>query len=105
VALVCLRWADEDAARSGRRETVAAALVTAAQGLRPAGSSVLLAAAGGDVAARLSALRSPAPRMSVWRLAVLAAIPAAVVIAVAVAMHDTERLFELAQRAYRAGRR
>lgn len=36
-----------------------------------------------------------------WRLTLLTGLLAAATIAVAVAMHDTERLFELAQNAYR----
>jgi beta-lactamase regulating signal transducer with metallopeptidase domain len=99
--LSCERWADEDAAHVCRRSTVAQALTHAATGVRPLRSAVVLAAAGADVSARLGALRAPAPRLVLWRISILAGLLTATTVAVAVAMHDTERLFELAQSAYR----
>lgn len=101
--LSCERWADEDAARVSRRDTVADALTRAATGSRLAGPAVVLAAAVTDVADQVGALRGPAPRLAVWRVALLLGLLAATAVAVAEAMHDTERLFELAQSAYRAG--
>ncbi len=101
VELSCERWADEDAASVCRRDIVADTLTRAATGNRFARSGVVLAAAVADVAARVDALRGPAPRLAVWRVAVLIGLLAAITAAVAEAMHDTERLFELAQSAYR----
>lgn len=103
VELSCERWADEDAAGVCRRDTVADALTRAATGTRRVGPAVVLAAAVTDVADRVVALRGPAPRLTVWRVALLVGLLAATVAAVAEAMHDTERLFELAQSAYRTG--
>lgn len=102
VELSCERWADEDAARVCRRDTVAAALTRAATSARTPALAVVLAAALGDVAERVGALRAPVPRLVIWRVAVLLGLLAATALAVAEAMHDTERLFELAQSAYRA---
>ncbi len=99
--LSCERWADEDAAGICRRDTVADALTRAAIGTRIAGSAAVLAAAVTDVADRVGALRRPAPRLILWRVALLIGLLAATAAAVADAMHDTERLFELAQSAYR----
>ena len=101
VELACERWADEDAAGVSQRSTLAAALARAATGGRIGAPAGLLAAGGADVAARLAALRTPPPRLALWRLAVLGTLLGAAMVAVAVAMHDTERLFELAQNAYR----
>lgn len=101
VELTCERWADEDAARVCRRDTVANALTHAATGDRSPRLAVVLAAAASDVAARIGALRAPAPRLALWRIALLLGLLAATAIAVAEAMHDTEQLFELAQSAYR----
>lgn len=103
VELSCERWADEDAARACSRDTVAGALARAAGSDRSPGSAVALAAASCAVADRISALRAPAPRLVLWRLALLLGLLGATAMAVAVAMHDTERLFELAQSGYRAG--
>ncbi|MEO7263194.1 MAG: M56 family metallopeptidase [Jatrophihabitantaceae bacterium] len=103
VELSCERWADEDAARVCRRDTVADALTHAATSGRSPAVAVVLAAAAADVADRIGALRAPAPRLALWRVALLLGLLAATAIAVAVAMHDTERLFELAQSAYRSG--
>jgi len=103
LASACERWADEDAAASCRRGTVARALTHAGTGTRsPQVPSVVLAGVV-DVADRINALRGPAPRLSVWRVAFLVAMLAAAVLAVLEAAHDTERVFELAQFAYRAG--
>jgi beta-lactamase regulating signal transducer with metallopeptidase domain len=97
----CERWADEDAARVCRRDTVADALTRAATSSRPRALAVALAAAATDLADRIGALRAPAPRLILWRVALLAGLLAATTLAVIEAMHDTERLFELAQSAYR----
>ncbi|CAN5597302.1 M56 family metallopeptidase [soil metagenome] len=104
-ALATERWADEDAASVARRDTVAEALTRAATGGHPAVGGVVLAAAAADVADRVDALRAPPPRLALWRIGVSAMLLLAIAAAVAVAMHDTERLFELAQDAYRAGHR
>jgi Zn-dependent protease with chaperone function len=106
VALSTERWADEDAAATCRRATVAAALTYAAAGptLRPA-PTVVLAATTTDVATRIRAMRVPAPRITLWRLALLLGLLLATALAVIEAAHDTERLFELAQYTYRTGRR
>ena len=103
VELSCERWADEDAARVCRRDTVADTLTRAATSGRSPALAAVLAAAATDVADRIGALHAPAPRLVLWRVALLLGLLAATAIAVAVAMHDTERLFELAQSAYRSG--
>ena len=103
LALSSERWADEDAAGVCRRDTVADALTRAAIGARLAGPAAVLAVAVTDVADRVRALRGPAPRLAVWRVALLLGLLAATAVAVAEAMYDTERLFELAQSAYRNG--
>jgi Zn-dependent protease with chaperone function len=104
VALSTERWADEDAAATCRRDTVADALSHAARGggilSAPA---VVLAAAATGVAARITALQAPPPRLTVWRVALLVGLLVATAAAVVEAAHDTERLFELAQYAYRTG--
>ncbi len=103
LALACERWADEDAALVCRRGTVAAALTRAATDRRPAVPA--LAAAASDLAARVSALHAPAPRLQLWRVAVLAGLSATTALAAAIALRDVERLFELAQSAYLTGQR
>jgi Zn-dependent protease with chaperone function len=107
VDLACERWADEDAAAiCGRRETVADALAHTATGVGnlpiPA---VRLAAAVTDVASRVSALRAPAPRLIMWRVGLLVGILTATALTLAEATHDTNRIFELAESAYRHGSR
>jgi NO-binding membrane sensor protein with MHYT domain len=67
--------------------------------------SVVLAAVAVGVVSRLEALSAPAERASRWRLTALGAVVAGMLVSVAVGMHDTEALFDLAQRAYRAGQR
>ncbi len=99
--LACERWADEDAATVSQRGTIATALARAATGARVGLPTAVLAASGADIAARLAALEAPAPRLALWRLAVPGALLGAAAVAVAVAMHDTEHLFELAESAYR----
>lgn len=103
VALCTERWADETAAGSCRRDTVADALTHAAAGGTRllAVPAVVLAAAATDVLTRVQALRSPAPRLTLWRVALLVALLVTTAAAVLEAAHDTERLFELAQSAYR----
>jgi Zn-dependent protease with chaperone function len=105
VALSTERWADEAAAATCRRDTVADALLHAALGGTRllASPAVVLAAAATEVGARVHALRGPAPRLTLWRVALLVALLVATAAAVLEAAHDTERLFELAQAAYRAG--
>jgi hypothetical protein len=84
-----------------RRETVADALTRAATGARSrATPAVVLAAAVTEVSVRVTALRAPAPRLTLWRVALLLGLLAATAPAVLEAAHDTERLFELAQYAY-----
>ena len=103
LALACERWADEDAAQLCRRGAVADAVTRAAIGRRPATPEVVLAAAAADVAARVGALRDPAPRLTLWRVAALAGLALAAALTAALAMHDVDQLVELAQAAYRAG--
>jgi hypothetical protein len=105
VDLVTERWADEDAAHVCRRDTVAAAVARAATGTLPVTPAVVLAAGVTEVNDRITALRAPAPRLVAWQLLLPATVLAAIAVAVALALHDTERLFELAQHAYRAGQR
>jgi hypothetical protein len=105
VALSCERWADEDAAQTSRRGTVAAALTHAAVPHLATRRSAVLAAAGADVLARLAALAAPPPRARSGRLAALTGLLLVIAAAVAIALHDIEHLFELAQAAYRTGRR
>jgi Zn-dependent protease with chaperone function len=102
--LSCERWADEDAAHTCPRSTVAHALTRAARGARPATPAVVLAAAGADVTARIGARQEPAPRLVAWRITLLIALLIGTAVAVAIALHDTEHLFELAQNAYRHAR-
>ena len=99
------RWADEDAAHVCRRDTVAAAVTRAATGTRAAAPTVVLAAGVTEIKNRVTALHAPAPRFVVWQLVLPATLLAAIAVAVAVALHDTEKLFELALHAYRAGQR
>jgi Zn-dependent protease with chaperone function len=105
VELATERWADEDAAQVCRRGIVAAAVARAATGILPITPSVVLAAGVTEVSGRITALRAPAPRLVAWQLVLPAAVLTATAVAVAVALHDTEKLFELAQHAYRAGQR
>jgi len=108
VGLACERWADEDAAGTCRRDTVADALTLAAAGqIRDVvlADGTVLAAADTEVAARIGALRQPSPTPSPWHLAVLFSLLAATAVATFVAAHDTEHLFELAQSAYLHGSR
>jgi Zn-dependent protease with chaperone function len=105
VALSTERWADENAAATCRRDTVADALTHAAtvSTRALAAPAVVLAAGATEVAARVVALRAPAPRLTLWRVALPVALLVASTAAVLEATHDTERLFELAQYAYRTG--
>jgi Zn-dependent protease with chaperone function len=106
VGLACERWADEDAAQTCRRNTVADALTRAAADQTRssflAGGTVL-AAAETEVAVRIGALRRPSQPPSPWHLAVLFSLLAATALATFAAAHDTEHLFELAQSAYLHG--
>jgi Zn-dependent protease with chaperone function len=105
VALSTERWADEAAAATCRRATVAAALTHAAAGGTRlfAAPAVVLAAAATEVVTRVQALRAPAPRLTLWRVALLVALLVATAAAVLEAALATERIFELAQAAYRTG--
>jgi hypothetical protein len=107
VALSTERWADESAATRCRRETVADALTrTASRGsglLRV--PATVLGVAVTELATRIQALRDPAPRLRLWRVALLITLLVATAAAVIEAAHDTERLFELAQAAYRGAPR
>ena len=105
VELSCERWADEDAALLSRRDTVADALTRAAIRTTHTAPAVVLAAAASDVLVRVAALHAPQARLSRWRVGLMLGLLAASTVAVAVAMRDTERLFELARHAYRAGQR
>ena len=111
LAQCCERWADERAAAESGRTAVADALIRAAAQratapiTAPIASSVVLAAAAGDLTERIGALHRPAPRLSRWRLAVPALLLVAIALAVAVALQDVEALFERAQAVYRDGLR
>ncbi len=102
----CERWADEDAAKASNRDVVAEALTRAATS-KPAAaaSAVVLAAAATEITIRVAALRAAPLRLALWRLALLVGLLGATVAAVAEAAHDTERLFEFAQYAYRTQHR
>ncbi len=106
VGLACERWADEDAAATCHRDTVAAALTLAAadhtRDVVLAGGTVL-AAADTEVTTRIGALRRPSPTLSPWYLAVLFSLLAATAAATFAAAHDTEHLFEIAKSAYLHG--
>jgi Zn-dependent protease with chaperone function len=104
VALATERWADEDAARTTRRDIIAAALIHAASAARtPATTpSPILAVATQHVVARVQALRTPAPRHTAWRITALLALLLITAASIVLAAHDTERLFELAKRTYLA---
>lgn len=105
VELSCERWADESAAQLVRRNRVAHALARVATSARGTGSSVVLAVARSDLAVRIGALRAPAPRLVPWRIAVLVLLLAATLVAVAVALQDTDRVLDLAQLAYQRAHR
>jgi Zn-dependent protease with chaperone function len=105
VELATERWADEDAAAVCPRDAVAGALTRAATGHRLSTPAAVLAMAATDVADRIGALRGPAQRLAWWRVGLPAGLLVATAAAVAVAMRDTERLFELAEQAYLAGQR
>lgn len=102
VGLSTERWADESAATTCSRETVADALTRAA--LRRSDvwrlPATVLAAAVTDLAVRIQALRDPAPRLRLWRVALLVTLLLATTATAVEAAHDTERLFENAQAAY-----
>lgn len=101
LALSTERWADEAAAVTTRRGTVAAALRRAAA-VSPTWTapSVVLAAAAGHVAARIAALSVPAPRPTAWRILALTGLALATALATVDAADDFHRLFELAMHAY-----
>jgi Zn-dependent protease with chaperone function len=107
VAFSTERWADEEAAATVRRDAVADALARTAIGSARllAAPGVVLAAAAADVATRVRALRAPAPRLTLWRVALMLMLLAGTAVAVLVAAHDTKRLFELAEYAYIAAHR
>jgi Zn-dependent protease with chaperone function len=107
IALSTERWADECAAATGTRVTVARALILAASAsgrtiALPAG---VLAATATQLTERVRAMWSPAPRLTLWRVALLTALLVAIAAAVVEAAHDTDRLFDLAGAAYRATHR
>lgn len=105
VQLSCERWADEAAARTTARGTVATALLHAATRVRSPLPAGVLAASGADLVARVAALDRPAPRLRVGRTVALTGVLAVALGAVGYGMHDTEHLFELAQAAWRATHR
>jgi Zn-dependent protease with chaperone function len=102
VTLSTERWADEDAARTAHRDTVAQALIQAVTTARrgAATPAVVLAVAAEHITARVQALRAPAPRPAPWRIAALLAVLLLTAASTLLAAHDTERLFELAKHAY-----
>lgn len=100
--LLAPRWSRRVAGRA----TLAQALLQAAETghvVRP--GAVVLAAGQLAVVERIAALDQPAPRPRLWRIGLLAALVGAAVWAAAEGMQQTEHLFELAQAAWRAGRR
>jgi hypothetical protein len=105
VGLSTERWADELAAATCRRDTVADALTHTAAGATRmfAVPAAVLAATATDLVTRIQALRDPAPRLTLWRVALLISLLLATTAAVVEAVHDTERFFELAQSAYHIG--
>lgn len=105
ITLSCERWADEDAALTCRRDTVASALIRAATTTRSTSPVVALAAATTHVAARVAALRAPSSPHSLWRAGLLITLLLATTTALTEATHDTERLFERALYAYQTGQR
>jgi beta-lactamase regulating signal transducer with metallopeptidase domain len=104
VTLTTERWADEDAARTAHRDTVAQALIQAATTARrgAATPAVVLAVAAEQITARVQAMRTPALRPSGWRMAALVMMLVITAASTLLAAHDTERLFELAKHAYLA---
>jgi Zn-dependent protease with chaperone function len=105
VRLATERWADEDAARTAPRDTVAQALIHAAAPRRSTATpAVVLAVAIEQIATRVQALRAPAPQTSGWRIAALLAVLLLTAASTLLAAHDTERLFELAKHAYLVNR-
>jgi Zn-dependent protease with chaperone function len=101
VRLATERWADEDAARTAPRDTVAQALIHAATPRRSTPTpAVVLAVATEQIVTRVQALRAPAPQPSGWRIAALLAVLLLTAASTVLAAHDTERLFELAKHAY-----
>lgn len=101
VALACERWADEEAAGATDRDTVARSLTWVAGRTRHRVATPAVLGAGDlDLVARIDALRRPAPRLTLWRVALLVGLLAGAAVAVGAAAQDTERLFEFAQYAY-----
>jgi len=102
VTLSTERWADEDAARTAHRDTVAQALIQAVTTARrgAATPAVVLAVAAEQITARVQALRAPALQPAPWRIAALLAVLLLTAASTLLAAHDTERLFELAKHAY-----
>ncbi len=96
------RWADEDAARTVRRDTVARALTRSAsrQPRTGPGAGVVLAVAAEQIAARVQALHSPPPRPAAWRIAALVTVLAVCAVSTLAAAQETERVFEVAKNAY-----
>jgi hypothetical protein len=102
VGLSTERWADEKAATASRRSTVAQALLRASLGVTSAAPAVVLTATGSTVSARVAALDAPPPRLRVWPALMLVVVLTTAIVALADGMHYTERVFELAQAAWRA---
>jgi beta-lactamase regulating signal transducer with metallopeptidase domain len=95
------RWADEDAARTVRRDTVARALTRSASRRQPrAGAGVVLAVAAELIAARVHALQEPPPRPTAWRVTALLTVLLVCAASALAAAQQTERLFEVAKNAY-----
>jgi beta-lactamase regulating signal transducer with metallopeptidase domain len=94
------RWADEEAARSvGDRRATAAALVRTAELTRTwTNHATMLAVGGGNVAERVEALMADPPRTSYWRVVVLAALLAIVVVTAHIAGASLDSMFDAAAR-------
>lgn len=101
-SLACERWADEAAAAGSRRDVVAAALARAAGTHRLPDGLASLNAAVMDIAGRINALHAPRQRLSIWRCGALLALLVGTMLALGDAAHDIDRLFDLAQFAYRS---
>lgn len=96
------RWADEDAARTVRRDTVARALTRSAsrQPRTGPGAGVVLAVGAEQIAARVHALHAAPPRAAAWRIAALITLLAVCAVSTLAAAQETERVFEVAKNAY-----
>jgi Zn-dependent protease with chaperone function len=94
------RWADEDAAAVGERRDVATALARVALLSQGSAAAARLALAAEAVPARVTALLARPPRARPLLIAVLGVIPLIGIVAVAILLEQTDRLFDLAAHVY-----